>query len=67
MQINFGNLSNFKSSFRHYEIGNLFRLIKDNNYPTLGLEFSFTDQKDTKNLSRIITENIFCRTLRCLN
>ena len=48
MQINFGNLSNFKSSFRHYEIRNLFRLIKDNNYPTLGLEFSFTDQKDAK-------------------
>jgi len=44
MQFNFGNLSGFKNSFsNNYQFGNLFRLIKDDNFPKLGRGFLFAD------------------------
>ena len=47
MRINRSNFSNFKKNFLNYEIGNLFRLVLKNNYPTLGDEFKFIGQDDT--------------------
>ena len=41
MHINLSNFSNFKKNFLNYEIGNLFRLVLKDNYPTLGDEFKF--------------------------
>ena len=46
MYINFDNFSNFKKKSLNYEIGNLFRLVIKNSYPTLGSEFQFIDQDD---------------------
>ena len=72
MHINLSNFSNFKKNFLNYEIGNLFRLVLKNNYPTLGSEFKFIDQDDENKpfepyYKKNILSNKFCNSHNFIN